>query len=567
MAGGPPSPDAAGWSLQTKTALSLAVAMLGLVVVMYLPLRHLVLDSFADLEAREAARNLERAQEALADELAALGRAANDYGAWDDTYDFIGDPTNAYVALNYFDDNFVRQRWNAIVISDSAGEVRLARGFDLEKREVAEVPAGLTDLATRSPAVRPADPEVRAGIAPLDGGLILVAARAVVPSLRKGEARGYLLVARRLDADLVARLAQAIRLDVAVVVDGPVPPASTFAPLDGATMLARAPLLSLDGRPAGLLEVRLDRALYAEGQRTVLYLLGVMLAVGMATAAVMLVFLRRLVLARLRRLSDMAERVRATGDLSARSDDHGRDELFVLARSMDTMLASIQELMQLLDAERDRSDKLLRNVLPGSIAERLKRGEHPIADAFDDATIVFVDLVGFTQLSSRLSPRELVAVLGELFSDVDALTELHGLEKVKTIGDAYMAAAGVVTPRDDHAEAAVRLGLDMLACVDDHNQRKHLDLAMRVGISSGPVVAGVIGEQRLIYDVWGDAVNTASRMESTGVPGRVHVSLSTYDQVRHAFTFEELPPIDVKGKGKMQTFLVVAGANETARTG
>jgi len=207
-------------------------------------------------------------------------------------------------------------------------------------------------------------------------------------------------------------------------------------------------------------------------------------------------------------------------------------------------------------------------VLPGPIADRLKSGEGLIVDRFDSVTVLFADIVGFTALSSRVPPEQLVSMLNELFSTFDRLAEKHGLEKIKTIGDAYMVVAGIPQPLSNHASAIARMGLDMLDAIEAIAKRDGSDLTVRIGIHTGPVVAGVIGEEKFISDLWGDPVNPASRMASHGVPGRVHVSVATRALLDDGFTLEARGPVDIKGKGVMETYLVyrrpaapIAGTN------
>jgi len=207
-----------------------------------------------------------------------------------------------------------------------------------------------------------------------------------------------------------------------------------------------------------------------------------------------------------------------------------------------------------LDRERARSEQLLLNVLPQPIGERLKRGEAPIADAFPDVTILFSDLVGFTELSAGLPAAALVELLNEIFSEFDALAAVYGVEKIKTIGDAYLAVAGIPVRRDDHARVAANMALEMLRVQRQFAERRNLSLKMRVGINSGPVVAGVIGKHKFTYDLWGDAVNVASRMESTGLPGRIQITEATRRQLDDRYVVEERGVVDVKGKGPMPTW-------------
>jgi adenylate cyclase len=208
-----------------------------------------------------------------------------------------------------------------------------------------------------------------------------------------------------------------------------------------------------------------------------------------------------------------------------------------------------------LRVEQEKSEGLLLNMLPVSIAERLKAATQTIADHVDAASIVFADVVDFTPLAQTLPPAETVGILDRLFSEFDALVERHALEKIKTIGDAYMAAAGVPDPRPDHARAAALLGLEMRDMVATSSAAQGLRL--RIGINSGPVVAGVIGTKRLVYDLWGDAVNTASRMESHGTAGEVQISRATYELVKDEFVCTPRGTIEVKGKGRMETWYLV----------
>jgi len=216
-----------------------------------------------------------------------------------------------------------------------------------------------------------------------------------------------------------------------------------------------------------------------------------------------------------------------------------------------------------LRVEQERAEDLLLNILPSSIADRLKVDTHTIADQFSSASILFADVVDFTPRSERLEPAEVVGLLDHLFSHFDMLAERHGLEKIKTIGDAYMVAAGVPTPRADHARAIVSMGLDMVEAMHSSDQVGHLGLELRVGINSGPVVAGVIGRKRFLYDLWGDAVNTASRMESHGTPGRVQITRATYELVSDEFDCEPRGAIPVKGKGEMEIWHVLGRRTES----
>jgi adenylate cyclase len=249
-------------------------------------------------------------------------------------------------------------------------------------------------------------------------------------------------------------------------------------------------------------------------------------------------------------------------------------ELNVLARSFRLMSQQLQASFQALaeanqelekkvikrtaelSLEKEKSEQLLLNILPRSIADRLKEDHSAIASAIDEVTILFADIVGFTPLASHLSPIELVNLLNEIFSQFDALAEKHGLEKIKTIGDAYMVVGGLPIPRPDHAEAIALMALDMQTTITNFQSEHQKDFRIRIGINTGPVVAGVIGIKKFIYDLWGDTVNVASRMESHGEPGEIQITQATYEHLAktNLFIFAPRGKITIKGKGEMTTY-------------
>ena len=211
-----------------------------------------------------------------------------------------------------------------------------------------------------------------------------------------------------------------------------------------------------------------------------------------------------------------------------------------------------------MEVEYSRSEALLANILPASVAAKLKDPAHGvIADRYDDASILFADIAGFTERASEIPPTELVRFLDRLYTTFDRLVDRHGLEKIKTTGDSYMVVSGVPTPRPDHAEAIAALALDMSRAVRDLRDPRGNPVPLRMGIASGPVVAGVVGARRFFYDVWGDAVNVASRMESTDPEGRIQVPQNVFEQLRHTFVLEERGEIEIKGKGLMHTWYLI----------
>jgi guanylate cyclase len=229
---------------------------------------------------------------------------------------------------------------------------------------------------------------------------------------------------------------------------------------------------------------------------------------------------------------------------------------FVIFVSLRYFVRERERTLHSLELEQEKSESLLLNILPEEVATRLKAGEAVIADRIEDVTILFADLVGSTPLSERLSPDELVRFLNEIFTPFDDLADRLGLEKIKIIGDAYMVVGGLPTPRPDHAEVVADMALAMREELRKHPLDGFGPLQMRYGIHTGTVVAGVIGKRKFSYDLYGDAVNTASRMESQGIPDEIQVSEEVYLELRDDYVLEPRGPVDIKGKGIMNTYLL-----------
>src|SRR6201991_1790616 len=230
-------------------------------------------------------------------------------------------------------------------------------------------------------------------------------------------------------------------------------------------------------------------------------------------------------------------------------------------------LREIDRAEKAMEAEYQRSESLLANILPASIASRLKDPtRNVIADKYDDASILFADIAGYTKRASDTSPTELVRFLDMLYTDLDALVDRHGLEKIKTSGDSYMVVSGVPKPRSNHLEALACLALDMADAVADLKDPQGREVPLRMGLAAGPVVAGVVGSRKFFYDVWGDAVNVASRMESTDVAGRIQVPQTVYERLKDGYLLEERGDVEVKGKGLMHTWYLAGRRNaQTAK--
>jgi class 3 adenylate cyclase/HAMP domain-containing protein len=231
-----------------------------------------------------------------------------------------------------------------------------------------------------------------------------------------------------------------------------------------------------------------------------------------------------------------------------------KDSLDAIHLANEELEARVEQRTGELRQEKEKSEQLLLNILPAEIADRLMRTNKSPAEHFEEATILFADIVGFTSISARIEPLQLVAGLNQIFSAFDQLTEKYGLEKIKTIGDAYMVVGGLPASRPDHCEAIANMALDMQAYMQDVENIFEESLQIRIGINTGPVIAGVIGIKKFIYDLWGDAVNVASRMESHGKPGYIQVTDATYLKLQNKYLLEPRGTIEVKGRGEMMTY-------------
>ena len=292
-------------------------------------------------------------------------------------------------------------------------------------------------------------------------------------------------------------------------------------------------------------------ALIAQLRRDLLVVGGLALLVVAATAA----WLSRALLGPLRELTAGVKRF-AAGDYGASVPVRTRDEIGQLCSAFNGMVENLRENNVVIENKNRENEELLLNVLPAPIANRLRGGEQGIADGFAEVTVAFADLVGFTALTSEMPPHEVVTFLNGLFTRFDVAANDLGIEKIKTVGDAYMAVCGLPEPVANHAERMVRMAIRMVHITREHAMEHNVSMKLRVGVNSGPVVAGVIGKSKYIYDLWGDTVNLASRMESGSVPDAVQVTRAVYEQLKDQFVFEPRGAIEVKGKGKVEAWLL-----------
>jgi class 3 adenylate cyclase len=278
-------------------------------------------------------------------------------------------------------------------------------------------------------------------------------------------------------------------------------------------------------------------------------------ALALLVVAVTAAWLSRALLGPLRELTAGVKRF-AAGDYGANVPVRTRDEIGQLCSAFNGMVEALREKNVVIQNKNRENEELLLNILPAPIANRLRGGEDRIADGFAEVTVAFADLVGFTALTSEMPPHDVVTFLNGLFTRFDLAAQDLGVEKIKTVGDAYMAVCGLPVSVANHAERMVRMAIRMVHITREHAMEHHVSMKLRVGVNSGPVVAGVIGKSKYIYDLWGDTVNLASRMESGGIPDSVQVTRPVYERLKDQFVFEPRGAIEVKGKGSVEAWLL-----------
>ena len=566
-------------TLRVKTLGIVTVTLVGLIAVLIVSNWQIVLGSFSDLEEEDIRRNVQRVQEALATELDEIDISARDYALADLSLETL---------VSLFNDHAVREtpdgknalagliadlKLNIFLLADADGRIVWGRGYDEESRDLVPVPKGLLPhLTPNNPLFRHPNSEISlTGLVFIPEGPLLVASEHILSSQGGDSILGTVIMGRFLDDQEVQQLSELTRLSLTVHrLDGSDIPedfqdalstVSDATPvvvrtLDDDLVAGYTVLRDVQGEPGLMVRVDVPRDIMDKGRLSMLYLLISLLAVGLVMVALIIFLLDKLVLSRLSRLSGEVSGIQSASDLELRVSVTGQDELSNTSGAINVMLDGLEQTHNELSAERERSESLLLNVLPEPIADRLKDGETTIADQFDEVTVMFADIVGFTPYSAGVTATELVDMLNRLFSEFDELTERYGLEKIKTIGDAYMVAAGLPVPRPDHAEAIADMALDAQQMIGRFSEEQQIPLKVRLGINTGPVVAGVIGTKKFIYDLWGDTVNTAARMQTYGVEGAIQVSQETYRRLRDKYQFQDRGLIEMKGKGEVAAYLL-----------
>ena len=563
-------------NLRKKTLLLTICPMLGLVAVLYSCLSVVLQRSYAQLERQDAQRNLERIAEVITSDLEQLQFLTEDWAAWDDAYTFLEDVNPQFIDSNFEDNVFASLELNFIIFASVEGEIVHGKGYDLEAEESIPIPVSLQQQLDKDSLLLkfPHIAYHYSGFIPVDDQLMLVAVEPILRSDETGPINGVLLMGRYLDDAKLEDIELRTKLDLKTYrpsqLDLPEPIqaalqnlntepgnteiSNTLRRLDTDTLGGYVLFPGIYEQPQLLVQTILPRDIYQQGQTNLRYLrLALLGACGISILSIGLL-LERVILKRLVKLSREVKHIGRSNDLTLRVAVEGKDELGSLSKCVNDMLSELQISNQKLAEEQQKAERLLLNILPAPVANELMQEAISVPQHFDEVSILFADIVGFTPLSKQLPPIELVSLLNQIFSAFDGLADTLGLEKIKTIGDAYMVASGLPIPREDHVEAIAEMALAMLATTSIIQTKTGKDLEIRIGINTGVVVAGVIGTKKFIYDMWGDAVNIASRMESSSEPGKIQVTAATYELLKDKYVLERRGLVKVKGRGEMETY-------------
>jgi adenylate cyclase len=562
-------------NLRLKTfTLVLATFVVSAVALLYFA-SSITLRGYQTIEHESANHDLQRLEKVFVADLKRRFHALEDFSSWDDTYDFVETGDRDYVTSNFTSATFSVPGIEFVVIVDRHGQTVHASAHGVPDELAVPVLAGLSNALDIEGELFEEHP-AEYGLITIGSSTMMIAMAPILRSDDSGPPRGIMLVGKQLGEQDINELHLKTQLDIgfeSLALSGPedtsfkpsieemsaeglslLRPPHLIDPVDDQMLTGYILMPDINGDPLLLWSVQIPRDIYQRGKDSLDVLLLAMVAIGAILTICILFLLERLVLRRVARLGDEVTDIGERDDPSMRVHADGKDELGRLGTTVNWMLDQLQLSRQKVVEEHERAESLLLNILPASIAEQLKTTSEPIAHSHSGVTVLFADLAGFTPMSARMDPVELVSMLDSIFSRFDELAQTFELEKIKTIGDAYMVATGLPEPRADHAQAIADMALGMIQATDTFSKEYAVPLQIRIGINTGEVVAGVIGKKKFIYDLWGDTVNIASRMESSGETGMIQVTESTYAALKDTFVLEERGLIDIKGRGKMKTY-------------
>ncbi|PZV09098.1 MAG: histidine kinase [Leptolyngbya sp.] len=552
-----------------RLGLLLSLGSLGVLGLLYLISATFVTQSLGRLETITVRQDVRRAVDGVDRELRGLLVNTCDYARWDEFYAYMTTNDRTFERENFASSRHFTDLLNVDVLAVVRPDGQLRYGQLLSPQGAPPTPPPPSVeayLRHWSQQQRRAQSQAtQTGWLTTESGPMLLAVCSVTNSNETAPPQGGFAMGRVLSRSQMQRLEQRLRVQMQLVdLSGSLSPsevevrdrltrqpglgdsalpddAIAVVPITGDRIAGYARIDDINGIPLALLRVELNRDLHQQGLLANQLLGGVLLVVGVVFG-----LLGRWLLKQLMQESQRLARVE-------QALAHESVLRLANARYQDKAV-QLEIALKELNKEKERSEQLLINILPESIVQRLKENGTSIAEHFDEVTILFADIVNFTPIAARLPPFEVVELLNGIFSEFDDLVEEFGLEKIKTIGDAYMVAAGLPVPRTDHAEAIAAMALAMQQRVADFRSKTGEAFQIRVGINTGTVVGGVIGTKKFIYDLWGDTVNVASRMESTGLAGGIQVTAATYNRLKDRYAFEVRGTVQIKGKGEMETY-------------
>lgn len=574
-------------NLLPKTIVIIGITLLLTVLASYFFISRALLESYKTLEELDIKRDIQIIHNNLLQETQILEEKLADWSKWDDSYKFALKPNKSFIEANLTQEALVSIHVNAILIFNNKNKLLISRSYQMENNVVVDWKIDkLLDYISQHPKLithlSPSN-QIKELISFPDGNsytTAFFASEPIIPTDLSPKIAGTIVFLRLFNQRYVEQLLRRQQIDAYFHLIQEITPQhplqQTLAklrpsyPVHVAAQNEQAVsgfslVRDIYQQPVFLLEVHKQRKIYLQGKQLIRNALYILSILGVIFLIITLLSLRRWVLSPLFILLKDVQVITHNGDISNRVRELGKDELGILSCEINTMLHSLETTLDKkrrdLITEKERSDELLNNILPGIIADRMRMGELMIAEHFDEVTVLFSDIVGFTKLAARTEPQKLVKLLNMIFSEYDLIADRYALEKIKTIGDAYMVVSGVPVRQIDHAQLVALMALEMRDKLLELNEKFKLNIAVRIGIATGEVIAGIIGKRKFSYDLWGDTVNIAARMESHGVEGKIQCTEVFYRLLQQEFVFESRGLIDVKGKGAMPTYFLISALN------
>jgi adenylate cyclase len=575
-------------NLLPKTIAIISVTLLLTLLGTHFFISQALFENYEGLEQQDLKRDVQIIHNNLQQEAQILEEKLADWSKWDDSYQFALKPNKLFIETNLTQEALVSIRVNAILIFDNKNKLLVSRSYKIENDQVTPWKTdGLLKYILQHPELithASASSQITGLISFPDENsntVTFFASEPIIPTNLSPRIAGTIVFFRRFSKGYIEQLLRRQQIEAYFHLIQELAPENSMQQIIGGLRPSRPTLVlpqneqKVSGfslirdvyqKPIFLLEVHKQREIYLQGKHLISNALYVLIILGSFFLIITLLSLRHWVLFPLFVLLKEVQIITRSGDIKNRVRGLGTDEIGVLSHEINTMLESLDIALdkkrQDLLVEKERSDELLNNILPRVIADRMRMGELMIAEHFEEVTVLFSDIVGFTKLSARTAPQELVKLLNMIFSEYDLIADKHGLEKIKTIGDAYMVVSGVPLAQMEHARRIALMALEMRDKLLELNQTFQLDIAVRIGIATGEVIAGIIGKRKFSYDLWGDTVNIAARMESHGIEGKIQCTEYFYQLLHREFVFEPRGLIEVKGKGLMLTYFLIRSVEQ-----